>query len=322
MKDFTLKHAKTFDEAASLLAGGAQILAGGTDIIYSMKGMHSPNLPDELVDISGIADADYIKEDGNFLKIGALANLSAIAESSIVKKDANALAEAAKAVASPELRNAGTIGGNICQRPRCIYYRNEFNAFPCARKVKGGVCYAITGVHRYHSIFGMVGGCAAVCPSDTAVALVALGASIVTTKKTWKAADFFVIPNKDYGTARGEQINAIDSDEVVKEIQIPIVSGQKSLYRKWAFRKAIDFPQCSCAVVANGSKADIALGGVYNQPKLFTGVSTSDPAAAGETCVKGASGFDMETEAKHDIYSNTYKIAIMKTMVKRAVASL
>ena len=214
----------------------------------------------------------------------------------------------------------GTIGGNICQKPRCIYYRNEFNHFPCARKVKGGTCYAIAGVCRYHSIYGGVGGCMAVCPSDTAPALVALGAKIVTTKKTWEAADFFKVQNKEFGTARGEQINALDLDEIVKEIQVPTpASGTKSTYKKWAFRKAIDFPQVSAAVVVAGGKAQVVLGGVYNEPKAFADVDASDAAKAAETVVAKANPL---TSAQKRNNTNKYKVQIAKTMVKRAIEGL
>ncbi len=319
MKDVKYASAKSFEEAAALLADGkSALIAGGTDLVYGLKGMHTPNLPDTVIDIKRIPNAAYIKEEGGFLKIGALTKLTDIAESDVVKKNYAALAEAAKLVASPELRNMGTIGGNICQKPRCIYYRNEFNNFPCARKVKGGTCYAITGVHRYHSIFGGVGGCMAVCPSDTAVALVALKAKIVTTKKTWEAADFFKVPNKEFGTARGEQINALDLDEIVKEIQVPVTSA-KSTYKKWAFRKAIDFPQVSAAVVVAGGKAQIALGGVYNEPKAFADVDASDAAKAGEAVVAKASPL---TTAQVTNNSNRYKVQIASALVKRAIEGL
>ena len=327
MNNLTHVNAGSLDDAVAQLAkGGAEICAGGTDLMTCLKGFISNNLPTTIVNIKEIGGLSYIKEDGGMLKIGALTTLDEIANSSVVKSKCAALAEAAGLVASPEIRNVGTIGGNICQRPRCIYYRNEFDNWPCARKHKGGTCYAIAGVHRYHSIFGALGGCLAVCPSDTAVALVALGASIVTTKKTWKAVDFFKVPSKDFGTAHGEQINAIDADEVVKEIQVPTADNSKSTYVKWAFRKAIDFPQCSAAVVIKGGKADIALGGVYNEPKFFEGVDISDPKAAGESVVAKATGIDMDGNGnsydKLDHYSNTYKIDITKTIVKRAIISL
>ena len=321
MKDVKYVSVASFDEAAALLADGkSAVIAGGTDLVYGLKGMHTPNLPDTVIDIKRIANAAYIKEEGGFLKIGALTKLTDIAESDVVKSKYTALAEAAKLVASPELRNMGTIGGNICQKPRCIYYRNEFNHFPCARKVKGGTCYAIAGVCRYHSIYGGVGGCMAVCPSDTAPALVALGAKIVTTKKTWEAADFFKVQNKEFGTARGEQINALDLDEVVKEIQVPApAAGAKSTYKKWAFRKAIDFPQVSAAVVVAGGKAQVVLGGVYNEPKAFADVDASNAEAAADAVVAKANPL---TSAQKRNNTNKYKVQIAKTMVKRAIEGL
>ncbi len=318
MKDFKHAVATSFDEAATLLADGkSAVIAGGTDLIYGMKGMHTPNLADTVIDLKRIPDASYIKEEDGVLKIGALTTLTEIAENETVLKKYTVLAEAAKAVASPELRNMGTIGGNICQKPRCIYYRNEHDAFPCFRKHSDGKCYAITGVCRYHSVFGGLGGCFAVCPSDTAPALVALGAKIVTTKKTWEAADFFGLDQKKFN---GENINWIDADEVVKEIQVPaLASGAKSTYKKYAFRKAIDFPLVSAAVIVNGDKATVALGGVYNTPKLFTDVDASDAAAAGEFCFAKAKAMK---SAQVDNNSNAYKIQIGKVLVKRAITEL
>ena len=287
MKNFELKHASSFEEAASMLSDGAMILAGGTDMIYSMKGLHTPNLPDTLVAISEIPNADYIKEENGYIKIGALAKLCDIAEDKTVLSKIPALAQAAKLVASPELRNMGTIGGNICQRPRCIYYRNEYNDFNCARKGGKGGCYALTGVSRYHSIFGLVNSCMAVCPSDTAPVLVAAGAKIVTTKKTWEAADFFKI--------KGERINSLDADEIVTEIQVP--TGKKSTYKKFAFRKSFDFPLVSCAVV--GDK--VVLGGVYNSPYEVSGDT-----------VKATSATPY----------NKYKEQIANVLIKRAKADV
>ncbi|MCL2679637.1 MAG: FAD binding domain-containing protein, partial [Dehalococcoidia bacterium] len=249
MNKFTHVNATSVADAASKLTGGAQVIAGGTDLLTYMKGMISPNPPATLVNIKTINGLDYIRTEGGALKIGALTTLTAIANSSTVKTGWAALAEAALAVASPELRNAGTIGGNICQRPRCIYYRYDNDEFPCLRKVAGGQCYALTGVNQYHSIFGHTGTCFAVCPSDTAPVLVAMGATIVTNKQSRPVADFFV-PPMTATNARREQINILDADEIVTEISIPALpSGTRSTYLKFAFRKAIDFPLVSAAVV-------------------------------------------------------------------------
>ncbi len=275
------------DAVAQLAKGGAEVCAGGTDLMSTLKGFISDNLPTTIVNIKQISGLSYIKEDGGMLKIGALTTLDEIANSSVVASKCAALAQAAGLVASPEIRNVGTIGGNICQRPRCIYYRNEYNDFNCARKGGKGGCYALTGLSRYHSIFGLVNGCMAVCPSDTAPVLVAAGAKIVTTKKTWAAADFFKI--------KGEKINSLDADEIVTEIQVP--TGKKSCYKKFAFRKSFDFPLVSCAVV--GDK--VVLGGVYNSPYEVSGDTVKATSATAY---------------------NKYKEQIANTLIKRAKADV
>jgi xanthine dehydrogenase YagS FAD-binding subunit len=326
MYKFTHVNATTVADAAVTLGKGkAQVLAGGTDLLTSMKGMYSPNPPTTLVNIKNVAGLDYIKVDGTTLKIGALTSLADVAASTVVSGGWNVLAQAAKAAASPELRSQGTIGGNICQKPRCIYFRNEQNAFPCLRKDSKGTCFALVGVNTYHSIFGAVGGCIAVCPSDTAPALVALGASIVTNKKTWAAADFFVL-NMTATDATREQINALAADEIVTEIQVPaLAAGTKSTYMKFAFRKAIDFPLVSAAVVVTSaagtvSKASIVLGGVYNTPKRATDAETSITGKAVTTATADAAGAATAAVATPTaLPANKYKAQIAKTLIKRAL---
>lgn len=317
MNKFTHVNAATVaDAVATLVKGKAQVIAGGTDLMSYMKGMCSPNPPSVLVNIKTIPNLAYIKEEGGMLKIGALTTLTTIANSSVVKGNYAVLAQAALAVGAPELRNMGTIGGNICQKPRCIYYRNEFNDFNCLRKNASGLCYALMGVNRYHSIFGATDGCVAVCPSDTAPALVALNANIVTNKKTWKAADFFVI--------KGEQINALDADEIVTEIQVPTpAAGTKSAYLKFAFRKAIDFPLVSAAVVVTSSggtvsAASIALGGVHNAPRKATEAENSIKGKAIDATTAEAAGTAAVATAT-TLPQNKYKVQIAKTLIKRAL---
>jgi len=183
MRKFTHINAKTVDEAVSALArGNAMVIAGGTDLLGTLKDEVLPDYPETLVNLKTIPDMDYIKEEGGMLKIGALAILEDIAMSSIVQGKWTALAEAAGRTASPHIREMGTIGGNICQMNRCWYFRNPNNGFDCVRK-GGGMCYATAGENRYHSIYGGIMACMAVNPSDTAPALVALDAKIVTSKK-------------------------------------------------------------------------------------------------------------------------------------------
>ena len=139
-------NAKTVQEATAALAKGkAMVIAGGTDVVPFLKGMFSPTVPDTMVNLKTIPGLDYIKEEGGMLKVGALANLTAVANNATVKTNYTALAEAARDVAAPELRNMGTIGGNICQSLRCAYYRNEYNDFPCLRKIQGQLCFALAG---------------------------------------------------------------------------------------------------------------------------------------------------------------------------------
>lgn len=158
MKDFIHINAATVKEAASILKehnGRAKIVAGGTDLLGQMKDEILPDYPEVIVNLKTIQDLDYIREEGDILKIGPLTRLEDIAENKVVKKKYTALAEAAGRVASPHIREMGTIAGNICQGIRCWYYRHPSNRFYCTRK-GGKLCNAITGQNRYHSVFGAI----------------------------------------------------------------------------------------------------------------------------------------------------------------------
>jgi xanthine dehydrogenase YagS FAD-binding subunit len=309
MKNITHVNATTLDEAVSVLsAGDASVIAGGTDILGILKGYVIPETPATLVNIKTIPGLEYIKEEGGVLKIGTNTKLADIAKSSLVKEKYAALAEAAHKVAGPELRNMGTIGGNICQYNRCWYFRAEHNIFDCVRK-GGKMCYAMTGDNRYHSIFGAVNACVAVNPSDTASALIALNATIVTSKRKIAADDFWSV--KVPGST------VLESDEIVTEIQVPAFSG-KSAFVKFALRKSIDFPIVNCAVAINGDDVRICLNAVYNTPYRATAaeeamagkaINEANAEAAGAAAVTGAV----------KLAKNSYKIQIAKTMVKRAI---
>jgi xanthine dehydrogenase YagS FAD-binding subunit len=311
MKNITHKNAMTVDEAVSALGMGDAAIAGGTDILGLLKDWVSPNTPDTLVNIKTIPDMDYIREEGGMLKIGALAKLTDIAESSVVTGNYAALAEATRQVGTPELRNMGTIGGNICQQVRCWYYRQERNRFNCLRKNPTGICQAILGDNRYNSIFGAMDGCIAVNPGDIAPALVALNARVVTTKQTVDAEDFF--------TMNGEKTTILDDDELVTEIQVPTpAAGTKSAFVKFAIRKAFDFPIVNCAAAIGGTNARICLNAVYNTPRRAT---EAEDAIAGQT-INEANAEAAGEAAVADAISvthNKYMIQIAKTMVKRAI---
>ncbi|MCL2149405.1 MAG: FAD binding domain-containing protein, partial [Dehalococcoidia bacterium] len=269
MKTFAHINATTVNEAAAALGSGqAALVAGGTDLLGVLKDAILPSYPDTLVNLKTVTGLDEIKEEGGLLKIGALTKLSDIAKHTAIQEKYAALAQAAGAVGSPDLRNMGTIGGNICQRVRCWYYRASGNYFNCSRKSGNGICYALTGDHRFHSIFGAVASCMAVNPSDVAPALVALGADIVTNKRKLSAPDFFV--------PTGDGCTALATDEIVTEIQVPALpAAAKSAFVKFAFRKSIDFPIVNCAAVITHSggtisNASIVLNAVAGAPRRAT----------------------------------------------------
>jgi xanthine dehydrogenase YagS FAD-binding subunit len=331
MNPFTVSSPATVADAAATLAkGGAAILAGGSELLYHLKAMNSPATPPAtLVNLKTIPNLAYIKEEGGMLKIGALTKLVTIATDTTVLSKYTALAQAAKAVASPELRNQGTIGGNICQGVQCWYYRADDNLFNCLRKDSKGLCYAMLGDNRYHSIFGGVGGCFAVNPSDTAAALTAFGASIVTNKKTWAIKDFFAV--------NGEKTTALAADEIVTEIQVPTpAAGTKSAFIKFALRKSFDFPIVNCAAVITQSSgsvsaASIALNAVYNLPRKATdaensikgkAISAATAEAAGAAAVNGVTVMPSNIAAMPSTgitTGNKYMVQIAKTLVKRAI---
>ncbi len=172
MRKFEHIAATSLSDAATQLGAyrkRAVAVAGGTDILGILKDEVHPVYPQVLVDLKNIEGLDFIREESSGMTIGSMTTLSDIAASKAVKNSIPLLAEAAHAVASPQLRNMGTIGGNICQEPRCWYYRNYDNTFHCLRK-GGDKCPALTGENRFHSIFGSmrVGspGCSSGCPDN------------------------------------------------------------------------------------------------------------------------------------------------------------
>ncbi len=317
MKDIKHFNATSVADAAGKLADvdGAAPIAGGTDLVTAMRAMIYPGTPDAVVNLKTIPDLAYIREEGGNLKIGALTTVNDVAASNTVKSKWAALAEAAHRMGSPQLRNAGTIAGNICQLSRCWYYRSPFNKFNCLKKSQGAVCYALAGDNRYHSIFGARNGCVCVNPSDIAPALVAFGATIVTNKREIAAGDFFevrVAPDKS-------GLTVLDKDEIVTEISVPAPgSGIKSAYIKFAFRKAIDFPIASCAAVIGNGSASICMNAVAGIPRKATGaedaiagqnITEANAESAAEAALSGAS-----PPAK-----NGYMVQVAKTVVKRAI---
>jgi xanthine dehydrogenase YagS FAD-binding subunit len=322
VKRFAHIDASTVDEAVSQLrryGNGANAIAGGTDLLGKMKDGILPRYPEAIVNLKAIPGLDFIREERGMLAIGALTRLQDIATHSGIKCRYAALAEAARRTASPNLREMGTLGGNLCQDIRCWYYRSPNNRFPCLKK-GGGRCYAIDGDNRYHSIFGgtVEEGCYAVHPSDTAPVLIALGASVKTSKRTLEAEDFF-----EAGVGK---TTVLDNDEIVTEIQVPIPPrSTRSAFSKFALRKSIDFPIVNCAATITSSGgsavgARICLNAVHFKPHraLEAEESIRGKVINQENAEEaGAAAVSSARPMSH----NGYMVQIAKTLVKRIILS-
>jgi xanthine dehydrogenase YagS FAD-binding subunit len=311
MKAFNHTNAKTLAEARTALAGGkANLIAGGTDLIGLLKDNVLPAYPAVLINIKTIPNLDFIREEAGMLKIGAATRLADIAANPAINQKYTALAQAASRVATPHVRDMGTIGGNLAQLHRCWYFRKPENRFNCIRK-GGTTCFAMTGDNRYHSIFGMVNRCIAVHPSDVAPALIALNAKVVTNKRTIDAENFFDVK------LPGNTVLAVD--EIITGIQVPAPpAGAKSAFIKFAIRKSIDFPIVNCAVMVGGGASRIALNAVAPKPYRATKaeaaiagkpINEANAEAAGAAAVEDAKPFP----------ATKYKVQIAKTLVKRAL---
>jgi xanthine dehydrogenase YagS FAD-binding subunit len=319
MKNFAYVKAGSLAEATRMLSvKGARLLAGGTDLLGCLR--------DEVFQADKVVSVGKVKEmqgissrpDGG-LKIGALTTIADIAVNPAIAGKYPALAQAAAEVGSPQIREQGTIGGNICQRPRCWYFRGDFR---CLKK-GGTKCYAVGGENQYHAIFGG-GPCFAVHPSDTAVALQALGARILIAGGTQAIGieNFFVAPNKKIA---GENILA--PGQIVTGIHLPAVSGTvRSSYRKVRARGAWDFALASVALVLQFDgdvvrSGHIVLGGVAPYPwraeaaeKLLAG-KKPDASLASAVADAAAAG-------ARPLRDNAYKVEIVKGAVLESIMAL
>jgi len=300
--------------------------AGGTDLLQLMKD-HVPNRPghgepDVLVSLRGIAAGRRIDAaTGGGVMIGALATLAELVEHQVLRGRFTAIAEAAATVATPQIRNVGTVGGNIAQRPWCWYFRN---GFPCY-KAGGDRCFSAGGENQLHAIFGG-GPSYIVHPSDLAPALVAFGAAFRVAgsagERSVAASDFFVLPRAD---ARHE--NVLADDEILVGVDVPApASGTRSTYLKIMDREAWTHALASAALAMQMDgdvcrRASIVLGGVAPIPwrvpeaeALLAGQRVTPELArrVGEAAVAGA----------RPLAKNTYKVPLTRGVVERAVLTL
>lgn len=315
-----VKPASIGEAIRELSTPGARVHAGGTDLLGCLR--DRVLTASKLVSLSGLTELQGVSElPSGGLRIGALTTLAELAANPVVQQRYHALAAAAGAAASPQLRNQGTIGGNLCQRPRCWYYRGDFN---CARK-GGDTCYAKEGENQLHAILGG-DVCVMVHPSDTAPALMALEASVRLVgpggSRTVALDAFFVPPGKDH-----TRETVVEANELLTEILLPPPpSGAVSSYHKLRARGAWDFALAGAAVVVtlNGRKvvsARVVLAGVAPVPWRVPAV---EKELVGHALTEGL----IERAAQKagvgasPLSDNAYKVALARGAVMEALSEV
>jgi len=321
LPNFTYVRPSSIDEAVRLAAApGARIHAGGTDLLGCLRdGVIAADTVVSLQGVRGLRGITATADGG--VRIGALTTLAEIAVSPLLRDAYRALAEGAAAAASPQLRNQGTLGGNLCQRPRCWYFRGDFH---CARK-GGEKCFAVAGENQFHCIFGGE-TCFIVHPSDTAPALLALAAHVRIAgpagSRVVPLESFFVLPAKDF-----TRETVLEPGEIVTEVLLPPQRpAARSTYRKVRSRGAWDFALAGAAIVVELNDGQVAharvvLSGVAPVPwrvpaaeKAMTG-SKLDVATARRVAGAAVAGAEPLSE-------NGYKVALVRGLVEEALLSL
>jgi xanthine dehydrogenase YagS FAD-binding subunit len=321
MELFEYIHASNTKEAIGMLGSSwdaAAVLAGGTDILSLMK--EHVMTPKRVVNIKGIAELAGIHPGADGLTIGALTTIEELRTSADVRTGFPALAHAAEGITSPQMRNMGTVGGDLCQRPRCWYFRNGFGLLATD---EGGKALVPGGENRYHAIFGNDGPAYFVSASSLGPAFVALSAKIHIQGpggiRVAEAKDFFVIPK----SASDREI-ALKPNEILTHIVIPVSSrGMRSATYEVRQKLAMDWPLAAASVAVKVdagtvSVAHIVLGHVAPMPwhaerasKWLVGQTLNEKTAAeaGEAAIEGAK----------PLSQNGYKVQLSKVAVKRAL---
>jgi len=328
MKSFELYDATTVEEAIGLLeehGPTSKVVAGGSDLVAGVMkdwiqgpGMPYPNV---LVDITTIPALHGISVDGSGLKIGAATTLTDIETSAEIMQTWPILAESAKSVASPLIRNFATLGGNLNQRPRCWFLRGE--NFPCYKK-GGDFCFAVTGDNTYHAI---IGGelCYIVHPSDTATALLALNASTNVAgpsgQRTVTFDEFFIGPREDV-----LRENVLQPNEIMVDVTVPTpAANTKMAWTKLKDRQVYDFALTSVAISAvldgnTWTEGRVVLGGVSPVPYRATGVEQALVGKDIQSAARTAAAL-IRNEAR-PLSNNAYKVDIAVGLTERALLSL
>lgn len=329
MKAFDLIHPATVAEATRLLAKGGSLdairpMGGGQDLLGTMKDYILT--PATVVDLKRIPDLNKITVDSKGVRLGALVTITEVEEHPDIQAHYPVLAEAAQSIATIQIRNVGTVGGNLCQRPRCWYYRNEH--IVCLKK-GGSQCYAApdSAENKYHAILGG-GPSYIVHPSDLAPALLCLNAVLTIAGPSGKThqlplIEFFTLPVE--GSIRHE--NVLKPGEIVTEVFVPASPlTVRSTYLKFREKNSMDWALSSVAM------AIITDGGVVKQSRIVLGGVAPIPwhAQAAEAALHGKHLTDENiraaalaaTEGAQPLSQNGYKVPLTQTMVRRAAQML
>jgi xanthine dehydrogenase YagS FAD-binding subunit len=315
---FLYRQAASNDDAAQQLDdAGAMPLGGGTDLLVAIS--EEIARPDLLVDLRSIPRSDSIEEvDGGAVRIGASARVADIARHSLIRREFPALAQASSVVGTPALRHMGTIGGNLCQRPRCWYFRQNI---PCLKN-GGSSCPAADGENQYHAIVDG-GPCYIVHPSDPAVALTALGASVeiaaVGGTRLVPIEEFYVLPSE-----RIEHETILTTGEFVSAIVLPAEArGGIQHYHKLMQREAWDFALVSVAgCKRTNDEVRIALGGVAPRPWRVNSSIEEDVSSG------GLDEDIIQTLAERALYDarplskNGYKVDLAASLLRQIIGEL
>ncbi|MCA8863744.1 MULTISPECIES: FAD binding domain-containing protein [unclassified Halomonas] len=290
---------------------GARFIAGGTTLYDLMKlGIETPA---HIIDVSDIDGFDAIETEGDTLRIGAMARMADVAAHPVIRDEYPVLAESLLKAASQQLRNMATVGGNLLQRTRCIYFRNGAGGIsPCNKREPGSGCAAIGGLDRGQALFGASNVCTAVFPGDWPIALLALGAAVDVLgpngHRTIPVAELYRLPGD---TPHIEF--SLTSDEIVTAITVPKRPARRSTYHKIRDRESYAFALVSAAVVLemqgnNVRQARIALGGVASIPWRATEAETAligHPLTRARALAAGQAAFANARPGQHNAFKLT-----------------
>lgn len=319
MKNFTYFRPTSAEAAVALLDqryGNTELLAGGTDLLALQKDYVAQ--PSRVVSLSGIGNLAGITVGDREIRIGAGTKLADIAAHGQLKQQCAALVQAADIVGGPQIRNMGTLGGNLCQRNRCWYFRDEHTH--CL--LKGGKqCLAFEGENKYHAVFTQGCRCVIVNPSTLAPALIALGATAEVLgpkgKRTIELAKFFHAP-----AATAEREHVLAANELVLSVSIPVRNGRSASYEV-RHKQSHDWPVAQAAVAFSGAAGKatdvrVVLGHVAPTPLLCEAAAKAVEGKAITEATATAAGRAAAEGAK-PLSQNGYKVRLIEVAVKRAL---